>query len=113
LAVAVALALMLMAAPRLHAQGPGSGPLLSKHMSAGVVCARCHQESPPKTPVQTGACLTCHGPYATLASKTDKAEVNPHATHNGELDCAQCHHVHKASVNYCIGCHTQYDFKVP
>jgi len=40
-------------------------------------------------------------------------EANPHQSHNGELDCAVCHHMHKASEKYCIQCHSQYDFKVP
>jgi hypothetical protein len=58
-------------------------------------------------------CFSCHGNYDKLADKTDgKGSHNPHASHNGDLPCESCHHVHKASENFCAGCH-QFEFKVP
>jgi hypothetical protein len=87
--------------------------LLQKHLDKKVTCNGCHRENPPATAVKTNACLSCHGTYAQLADKTEgKQAQNPHASHNGDLDCDSCHHVHKASENYCSQCH-QFEFKVP
>ena len=58
-------------------------------------------------------CLSCHGPYDKLADKTDgKGAHNPHSSHQGDLSCDSCHHVHKESQNYCSQCH-QFEFDVP
>lgn len=97
----------------LAGRGEAQELLLQKHIGKGMVCTACHQENPPATAVKTKTCLTCHGPYDKLADKTEgKAAQNPHASHNGELDCDSCHHVHKVSDNYCAQCH-QFEFKVP
>ena len=86
--------------------------LADRHGAAGIDCAGCHKESPPKAAPDTKACLGCHGPYDKLSEKTATLEVNPHASHLGDLDCANCHHGHKTSVDYCGRCHT-FGFKVP
>jgi hypothetical protein len=116
-AVPLVLILIVLAAPQLHAEaqssGTAPGALFAKHNGAGITCAMCHKENPPAVPVQMDTCLGCHGPYTALADKTDKLEANPHGNHNGELACSSCHHMHKPSENYCIQCHTQYDFRVP
>jgi len=107
--------LMSVAVPALTSaqQPPGTARLLTKHLGAGITCAGCHTEKPPAAPVKMAQCFTCHGDYDKLADKTDgKGSHNPHASHNGDLPCESCHHVHKASVNYCASCH-QFDFKVP
>jgi len=119
--LAVILALALSFAP-LWAQGTETGKakpapakdgfLADKHKTAGIACSGCHKESPPKAGPSTEACLKCHGPYEKVVSKTEKLERNPHASHLGELDCSNCHHGHKPSVDYCAGCHT-FGFKVP
>jgi fumarate reductase flavoprotein subunit len=90
------------------------GPLLlQKHLDKGAVCSGCHQENPPAKPVTEDKCLACHGTYEQLAKKTEgKNAANPHASHNGDISCDSCHHVHKASENYCAQCH-QFEFKVP
>ena len=96
------------------AQAPAAAGsfLADKHKAAGIDCKACHTESPSKPPTKK-ACLQCHGPsYASLATKTDKVEPNPHASHQGDLDCASCHHGHKASVDFCAQCHT-FGFTVP
>ena len=96
-------------------QPPGTAPLLQKHLGASLNCAACHKENPPAAPVKMDQCLTCHGGnYDKLADLTDAkgGDHNPHASHNGDLPCESCHHVHKPSVNFCAQCH-QFDFKVP
>jgi len=101
------------AAPASAQQAPGNAPLLQKHLGLGLNCAACHKENPPAAAVKMEQCFTCHGNYDKLADKTDgKGSHNPHASHNGDLPCESCHHVHKPSVNYCGSCH-QFDFKVP
>ena len=86
--------------------------LLQKHVDKGMNCTGCHQENPPAKPVVMEKCLSCHGPYDKLASKTDKGEQNPHGSHQGDLSCDSCHHVHKTSELYCSQCH-QFELKVP
>ena len=89
-------------------------PLLEeKHKNVGITCEDCHKEKPPSKLVPTAVCLSCHGSYSELTEKTkDVKPRNPHESHLGELDCDNCHHVHKPSVNYCGECHT-FGFKVP
>lgn len=64
----------------------------------------------------TGKCLSCHGSYAALIELTaDSAAfvdvngnvINPHQTHQGEVDCYQCHQMHFQydPINYCTACH--------
>ncbi|MDQ2082526.1 cytochrome c3 family protein [Xanthobacteraceae bacterium Astr-EGSB] len=87
--------------------------LLQKHVGKGLNCNGCHQENPPAKPVAMEKCLSCHGPYDKLADKTDgKGAHNPHSSHQGDLSCDSCHHVHKTSENYCSQCH-QFEFDVP
>jgi hypothetical protein len=104
-----------LAMPMRAAEGPAAmgGALLQKHLAKGLNCNGCHQENPPATPVKINQCLTCHGTYGQLADKTEgKGEANPHGSHQGDLACDSCHHVHKPSVNYCSQCH-QFEFRVP
>jgi hypothetical protein len=89
-----------------------SGFLADRHKGAGIECSGCHKETPPKEEPAMEACLKCHGPYEKLAAKGEKLEHNPHASHLGELECSNCHHGHKPSVDYCARCHT-FGFKVP
>ena len=86
--------------------------LADTHKNRGMDCSDCHKESPPKQNVLMAVCLGCHGDYTKMAAKTSKIDPNPHASHLGEIDCAKCHHAHKASVNVCNACH-QFDMKVP
>ncbi len=84
---------------RAVAQAPGSGHgfLIDKHVAAHLTCAQCHIESTAKAP-ETATCLSCHGgTYAKLAAMTVDDQPNPHASHRGEVPCAECHHVHMAS----------------
>jgi Cytochrome c3 len=92
--------------------GASHGFLINKHVAAGLTCTKCHTESTAKAPVMA-TCLSCHGgTYASLAAKTDKDHPNPHASHRGEVSCAECHHVHRASTTLCNQCHS-YDMTTP
>jgi len=84
--------------------------LADKHQARGIACEGCHKESPPKAP-NMAVCLGCHGDYKALAEKTKQVEPNPHASHEGELECSACHHGHKPGEDYCAKCHT-FGFKV-
>lgn len=95
------------------APGAGQGFLIDKHVAAGLSCSKCHTESPPAKEPEMATCLACHGgTYAKLAAMTDKDQPNPHVSHRGEVPCAECHHVHMASVTLCSQCHT-FDMKTP
>jgi len=95
------------------APGTGHGFLIDKHIAAALTCAKCHTESTAKAP-DMPTCLSCHGnTYAQLATTTGKDQPNPHGSHRGEVPCADCHHVHMASVNACTKCHANFDMKVP
>jgi len=112
LAQTIALHALTPARAQAPAPGAGHGFLIDKHVAAGVACAKCHTQG-TATPPTMATCLSCHGgTYAKLAEMTAKDEPNPHASHQGEVDCDQCHHVHKASVTLCNQCHT-YDMKTP
>jgi nitrate/TMAO reductase-like tetraheme cytochrome c subunit len=60
-------------------------------------------------------CLKCHGSYDKLAKLTANYDPdsgrNPHESHNGELDCYNCHKSHGQSTLYCSQCHS--DMKIP
>src|SRR5665213_2400653 len=93
--------------------GAGHGFLIDKHSAANVKCASCHTTSRARPPT-TATCLGCHGgSYDALAVRTATHEPNPHQSHQGEVPCAACHHVHKASENSCVQCHANFSFEVP
>ncbi|WP_414643156.1 cytochrome c3 family protein [Bradyrhizobium sp.] len=94
------------------APGSGHGFLIDKHVAAHIGCGQCHTAgiSSPPTVV---TCLSCHGgTYQKLAASTANDTPNPHESHQGEIPCAECHHVHKASVTLCNQCHT-FDMSTP
>ena len=94
------------------APGVGHGFLIDKHLGAQLTCANCHTESTAKPP-EMATCLSCHGgTYDALAKTTENDDPNPHASHRGELPCAECHHIHQASVLLCSQCH-DFELKVP
>lgn len=87
------------------APGAGHGFLIDKHLAAGVNCAQCHANAPPPQVPAMTVCTGCHGSYQQIAAKTASDQPNPHASHQGDIPCASCHHVHKASVTFCDQCH--------
>ncbi|MGA3399348.1 MAG: cytochrome c3 family protein [Acetobacteraceae bacterium] len=95
------------------APGAGRGFLIDKHIAAGLTCSTCHTTTPDQ-PVSTATCLRCHGgTYSKLAAMSAADNPNPHQSHQGEVPCGTCHHVHAASENFCSQCHSEFDFKVP
>jgi len=100
----------------LHAQvppGAGHGFLIDKHIAANLKCTSCHKTTRSQPPT-TATCLACHGKtYDALAVQSAGSVPNPHQSHEGEVPCAACHHVHTASENPCAQCHPGFAFKVP
>lgn len=103
-----------------------SNMLAHDHAKAEVECHGCHQDSlttkamegvkyvtgnfedPMKTrKFSKDMCLKCHD-YKKVIAKTNFKESNPHQSHNGQLECNQCHKMHESSTVYCAKCH---DFK--
>jgi Cytochrome c3 len=94
------------------APGSGHGFLIDKHVATHVTCSQCHAAG-VSVPPTTAGCLGCHGgTYQKLAMTTANDTPNPHESHRGEVPCAECHHVHKASVTLCNQCHT-FDLSTP
>jgi len=96
-----------------QAPGAGHGFLIDKHSEKGVNCAACHAAAPPPAAPAMTVCLGCHGgSYQAIAAKTTSVEPNPHASHQGDIPCASCHHIHKASESFCDQCHS-FGLKTP
>lgn len=92
-------------------------PLADRHVTKGMQCEACHisQGSPAlkMNDQKQEPCVGCHGWYDAVGQKTQKGDaVNPHAQHDGNLPCTECHKGHRAGVNYCAQCHA-YEFNVP
>jgi Nitrate/TMAO reductases, membrane-bound tetraheme cytochrome c subunit len=105
-----------------------SNLLANKHAAAGVTCHQCHESNISiqaeegfkyitgdyKTPMDTRKfqnefCLKCHTDFDSIKAKTNFADSNPHDSHNGEMDCFQCHSMHQTSKVFCQQCH--FNFK--
>lgn len=98
----------------ITASAPSSKFLDGRHLAVGQTCEGCHgalpAEGAPKPP-DTAKCLSCHGGSDALAARTAAlADRNPHNSHDGQLDCAKCHGVHKPFEYYCNTCHS---FAIP
>jgi hypothetical protein len=103
--------------------------LASTHGEQNFACLDCHESNLGQQITEVGKFITgdytvplpskdlatkdfcmrsgCHDSYEQLAEKTDDYDLvfNPHESHYGELDCYQCHSVHKESEFYCTSCH--------
>lgn len=90
-----------------------STELRGAHKENGVQCVDCHETEKPSAPAKMKGCFTCHGDYKSLADLTkDLPEANPHDSHFGELECGECHGIHKPTVIFCNKeCHN-FDFKL-
>ena len=96
----------------------GSSNLDAAHGKANVVCLSCHGKTLPEIgdTVENDRCLACHGTMEALAARSapkDFPDRNPHKSHLGEIACTVCHHAHKASEVYCLGCHAKFPMKIP
>ena len=90
----------------------------ASHGKANVVCLGCHGKTLPEVgdTVENDRCLACHGSLEALAAKSapkDFPDRNPHKSHLGDIACTVCHHAHKASEVYCLGCHAKFTMKIP
>ncbi|MCH1921417.1 cytochrome c3 family protein [Shewanella sp. A3A] len=90
--------------------------LRGSHKANQVACKSCHTKG-MKQAGTTEGCLSCHESYDAVRALTEKnhpeLEVNPHMDgHLGELDCTDCHHIHKPSEVVCSECH-QFGFTAP
>lgn len=97
---------------------PDGAFLDALHERQGVDCIGCHdQESPPEgAEVENERCLECHGPMEDLVATTAPEKFpdrNPHQSHLGEIGCSVCHHGHRTSEVYCLGCHKNFDMTIP
>ncbi len=90
----------------------GAELLGQKHARAGVDCVGCHKQTPPEGPAPPDVCVGCHGDLGKVAERTKKLGHNPHVSHQDELACVACHHLHKPSVDFCAQCH-RFGFTVP
>jgi hypothetical protein len=109
-------ALMLAATLASAAEPPAAKAaatlLGERHAAKSLACNACHAEDPPTKAVGTAKCQSCHGNHEKVAARTEKVEPNPHQSHQGPMDCAECHHMHKASDDACARCHVT-NWKVP
>ncbi|MGX9460830.1 cytochrome c3 family protein [Shewanella sp. A14] len=88
--------------------------LRGSHKENKVACKSCHIDG-LKKPGKMEGCLNCHESYDALKALTaDKGlEANPHDSHLGNLDCSDCHLIHKPSGEaICAECHN-FDFVTP
>lgn len=87
------------------------------HLRRGVSCEGCHEEKTPEemTTVDNAACESCHGTVDEIAAKTVPAvkEQNPHKSHQGNLNCNQCHVGHGTAKSYCLECHQNFNQTMP
>jgi hypothetical protein len=82
------------------------------HGKLGVSCRDCHGDKSPSQVPERETCLKCHKSYAAVAERTEKLKPNPHASHDGDVSCMNCHSTHGTSRLYCIGCHNFTNFKM-
>lgn len=88
------------------------------HGRANILCSACHDKELPTRgdTVEDNRCLNCHGPLEALQKKTEPMDFpdrNPHKSHLGDIACTVCHHAHKPSTIYCLGCHGNFRMKIP
>ncbi|MGD8455632.1 MAG: cytochrome c3 family protein [Anaerolineales bacterium] len=102
--------------------------LAHAHAKQGISCQTCHNRSLgdgitetvnfvignyyhplPETELSMEVCFNCHESYESIITLTDPditgEERNPHAGHWGELECSECHNMHRDSFDYCAECH--------
>jgi fumarate reductase flavoprotein subunit len=105
------------------------------HAEAGVECKQCHFDYSVADEIVSGInyvtgnyeirsatdarlprrdfgnelCLKCHVSQLNVAMQTDYLEFNPHASHEEDLECSDCHISHGKQLDKCGGCHFDSD----
>ncbi len=88
------------------------------HGKADIMCSGCHENklATKGDAVENERCLSCHGPLEALQKRSEPKDFpdrNPHKSHLGDIACTVCHHAHKPSTVYCLGCHGNFKMKIP
>jgi fumarate reductase flavoprotein subunit len=90
------------------------------HAAQELNCADCHDTDKPEKRAPASKCIECHSsktdePPIAFKDETDISyNVNPHASHAGNMRCTLCHKIHAPSSLYCNeGCHHKFLLKVP
>ena len=86
-------------------------PLNDAHGKRNMECADCHGVDNPTKRARMDACFDCHKSYAAIAKLTEQLHPNPHDSHQGEIQCYQCHRPHKTNKLYCNECHDFQNYK--
>lgn len=86
-------------------------PLNDAHGKRNMDCADCHEVDNPTKRARMNACFDCHKSYSAIAKLTATKHPNPHDSHQGELQCYQCHRPHKENKLFCNECHEFRNFK--
>ena len=86
-------------------------PLNDAHGKRNMECADCHGTDNPTKRARMSGCFDCHKTYPALAKLTENKHPNPHDSHQGEIQCYQCHRPHKTDKLYCNECHDFQGFK--
>lgn len=105
------------------------------HAEAGVQCKQCHFDytipdeivsginyvtgnyevksatdlTLPRRQFGNELCLKCHVSQLNVAMQTDYLEFNPHASHEDNLLCHDCHVSHGKQIDKCGSCHPTSD----
>ena len=109
LAVLAILSLFVFSVAGISQQQPEMKDI---HGKLGLSCKDCHgDKNPPQAPDRE-TCLKCHQSYKAVAERTAKLNPNPHASHDGDVQCTQCHSTHGTPRLYCNGCHNFQNFKM-
>lgn len=109
-----------------YVNGYQHGDLLAhRHAEAGVNCIDCHEngiedkvnetvwyvtddfdDPPARHDFGNQMCTKCHTNMDEIIAKTDQGGgINPHDSHLGDLNCADCHKMHVQSEAACQRCH--------
>jgi fumarate reductase flavoprotein subunit len=93
-----------------NAMASSDKALADLHEAAGITCQECHETADniivdDKESKVNATCITCHGDLKELAKLSDK-DINPHASHLGNINCSTCHKGHEKSEAYCLKCHS-------
>ncbi len=108
--------------------------LVTAHADSGLTCLQCHEAKIDEQVGEATAwvsggyttdengyivddsvhiattdfCLQCHNKDDIVAATADyngNVGYNPHESHNGTLECGDCHSMHGTSTLYCNSCH--------